>query len=44
MYKIDSNFDINKISPNLSIADIDNNKKYDKIFIITEKRINNLFL
>tara|TARA_Y100000590_G_C15638238_1_gene983873 strand:+ start:420 stop:1460 length:1041 start_codon:yes stop_codon:yes gene_type:complete len=43
MYKIDSNFNINKISPNLSITDIDNNKKYDKIFIITEKRINDLF-
>ena len=43
MYKIDSNFNINKISPNLSITDIDNNKKYNKIFIITEKRINDLF-
>jgi len=43
MYKIDSHFKINKIPSNLPITDIFNNKKYDKIFIITEKRINNLF-
>jgi len=43
MYKIDSNFNINKISYNLSIKEIVNNKKYDKIFIITEKRINDLY-
>ena len=42
MYKIDSDLNIKKLHPGLSARDIINNKKYDKIFVITEKTIYNL--